>query len=316
MGKKNLPITIHAVLSAIILVLCFFLCRPAHAADLPLTSQAALKTKYREIEPKLQKNAFNMPLYVESHEEGYKASVDVYGIVDHPFEATRQALELPSHWCDIAFLHINDKACTYAFSDQKWHLTLYSGRKYYQPPEDAHKLHYLFVVKSQHHDYLALQLNAAEGPLGTKDHRIDAEIVPLNRDVTLLHLRYTFGYGSLGRMAMKTYFATIGRGKVGFSTAGSDEHGKPVFVGGIKGAIERNVVRYYCAILSYLDSRKFPAEEQFEKRISRWYDLTDRHKRQLHELEKEQYLANKRLEQKNQVMMQKKADLPAVAQKQ
>ncbi|MDP2157647.1 MAG: hypothetical protein Q8K68_08075, partial [Nitrospirota bacterium] len=252
-------------LMSLLLVLCLSPLQYAHAVELPSSAVSVLHNKYLKIEAKLLKNPFNIPLHVESHEEGYMASVDVYGIIDHPFEAVRHALEVPSNWCDIALLHINDKACTYVMSDQAWHLTLYSGRKYYQPPEEAHQLHYLFHVRAQHPDYLALQLNAAQGPLSTKDHKIDAEIIPLDRNRTLLHLSYTFGYGSLGRMAMKSYFATIGRSKVGFSTTGTDDHGKPVYVGGIKGAIERNVVRYYCAILSHLDGLKYPREQQFER---------------------------------------------------
>ncbi|MBI5847320.1 MAG: hypothetical protein HZB31_05115 [Nitrospirae bacterium] len=307
---------IRTLQTGILILFCFFPLRPAHADDSTLLTVSALRTRYQEIEPMLLKNVFNMPLYVESHEEGYNAGVDVYGIVEHPFRAVYQALEMPANWCDIALLHINDKACTYVMNDRSWHLNLYSGRKYYQPPEEAHKLHYVFRVKSQQPDYLALQLIAAEGPLSTKDHKIHVEIIPLGRDKTLLHLSYTFGYGPLGRIAMKSYFATIGRSKVGFSIAGTDEHGNPAYVGGIKGAVERNVVRYYCAIVSYLDSLKFPSDQQFEKRVSRWYDLTDRHKRQLHELEKEQYLNNKRRELKNQLLLQKKAALPAVAQRQ
>jgi len=298
--------TLH-VLMSLLLMHSLSPLRSALAIDPPSAALNVLHYKYLKIEAKLLKNPFNMPLYVESREEDYKAAVEIYGVIEHPFETVSSMLAVPANWCDIALLHINDKACTYTKSDNAWLLTLYSGRKFYQPPEDAHQLNYAFHVKVQQHDYLALYLNAANGPLSTKDHRIDAEMIPLDKDRTLLHLSYSFGYGRLGRMAMKTYFATIGRGKIGFSTVSTDDHGNLVYVAGIKGAIERNVVRYYCAILSYLDSLKFPADQQFEKRINRWYDLTDRHKRQLYELEKLKYISNKRLEQKNQIALQKKA---------
>lgn len=297
-------------LLSLLLVFCLSPFRDAHATDPPASAVNFLHNKYLKIEAKLLKNPFNMPLHVESWEEDYKAAVDVYGVVEHPFEIVRSMLEIPANWCDIAMLHINDKACTYTKSDNAWLLTLYTGRRFYQPPEDAHQLNYVFRIKAQQQDYLALQLNAPHGPLSTKDHRIDAEMIPLDKDKTLIHLSYTFGYGRLGRIAMKTYFATIGRSKIGFSAVGTDDHGNPVYVGGIKGAIERNVVRYYCAILSYLDVLKYPREQQFEKRISRWFDLTDQHKRQLHELEKDKYLSNKRLEQKNQITLQKKVYRP------
>jgi hypothetical protein len=301
------------LLMSLLLTICLFPLRSALAIDPPSSAFNFLHHKYLKIETKLLNNPFNMPLYVESREEDYRAAVEIYGVIEHPFKTVSSMLAVPANWCDIALLHINDKACTYKKSDNIWLLTLYSGRKFYQPPEDAYQLNYVFQIKAHQHDHLGLQLIAANGPLSTKDHRIDAELIPLDKDKTLLHLSYSFGYGRLGRMAMKSYFATIGRGKIGFSTVSTDDHGNLVYVGGIKAAIERNVVRYYCAILSYLDSLKFPADQQFEKRINRWYDLTDRHKRQLYELEKVQYISNKRLEQKNQVALQKKAARPDAA---
>ena len=42
------------------------------------------------------------------------------------------------------------------------------------------------------------------------------------------------------QMAMQTYLATLGRGKSGFTS------------GGIRGEVERNTMRYYLAIDSYL----------------------------------------------------------------
>ncbi len=306
----------HQIITSFFLAIFLFPSPYAQATNPPSSACNFLHNKYLKIEARLLKNPYNMPLYVESREEDFKAAVDVYGVIEHPFETVSTMLEIPANWCDIAFLHINDKACTYTKTDNEWHLTLYSGRKFYQPPEDAHQLNYVFHIKAQQHDYLALQLNAPVGPLSTKDHRIDAEMIPLDKDRTLIHLSYAFGYGRLGRMAMKSYFATIGRSKIGFSTAGTDDHGSPVYVGGIKGAIERNVVRYYSAILSYLDALRYPADQQFERRINRWYDLTDRYKKQLHELDKEQYLANKRLELKNQIMLLKRTAVPTITRKQ
>ena len=40
-------------------------------------------------------------------------------------------------------------------------------------------------------------------------------------------------------------------------------------------------LRYYLAILAYLDTLKIPAEQRFEKRISQWYALTGRYKRSI-----------------------------------
>jgi hypothetical protein len=54
------------------------------------------------------------------------------------------------------------------------------------------------------------------------------------------------------RLLAAGYFATLGRDKIGFSTMGTDAQGRPMFVGGLAGAIERNVVRHFLAIETVL----------------------------------------------------------------
>jgi len=44
-------------------------------------------------------------------------------------------------------------------------LTLYSGRKYYQPPEDAYKLFLSFRVAALQQKYLGIELTGEKGPL-------------------------------------------------------------------------------------------------------------------------------------------------------
>ena len=53
-----------------------------------------------------------------------------------------------------------------------------------------------------------------------------------------------------------------------------------------------------------MNTVRYPEEHRFRMRINEWYDLTNRYRRQLFELEKEEYLAFKTMEQKNQVMLQ------------
>jgi hypothetical protein len=56
-----------------------------------------------------------------------------------------------------------------------------------------------------------------------------------------------------------------------------------------------------------MDTLGIPLDQRFEKRNSRWFDLTARFPRQLHELDKGEYLANKRREHGNQLMLQLEA---------
>jgi hypothetical protein len=51
---------------------------------------------------------------------------------------------------------------------------------------------------------------------------------------------------------------------------------------GVKGARERNAVRYYLALLAYLDTLQFTAEQRFDKRINEWFNLTEKYPRQLY----------------------------------
>ena len=79
---------------------------------------------------------------------------------------------------------------------------------------------------------------------------------------------------------------------------------KPVYVKGVRGAMERNAVRYYLALLADMDTKKYPETGRFDKRINEWFSLTERYPRQLHELDREEYLAAKRREHSNQLKLQ------------
>jgi hypothetical protein len=56
-----------------------------------------------------------------------------------------------------------------------------------------------------------------------------------------------------------------------------------------------------------MDTLIMPPDQRFEKQISRWFDLTALFPRQLHELDKGEYLANKRREHSNQLLLQMEA---------
>jgi hypothetical protein len=84
-----------------------------------------------------------------------------------------------------------------------------------------------------------------------------------------------------------------------------DSSGNPVYIGGPRGSIERNAVRYYLAIQAFMNAVSYPEEKRFGKSIVEWYDLTDRYRKQLFELEKENYLRIKTMEHKNQATLQR-----------
>lgn len=265
--------------------------------------ERALLSKYHAIKGNLEKNQFGAPIYLQSTEADGSFRVDMYGIFNYPFDTVREALNSPANWCDITLLHINNKACTYKTTDYTL-LTLYSGRKHYQRPSDAYPLKLKYRIVTQQPEYLDLLLDAKEGPFRTKDHRISLQAAPLDASRTFVHFGFSYSNSSMTRVAINGYFATAGQGKVGFSTV--NQNGKWVYVDGVRGAVERNTVRYYLALQSYMDTLRYPESQRFEQRINRWYDLTAKYPRQLKELEKSEYLSNKRQERKNQIALQKK----------
>jgi len=279
-------------------------CTPVRTAQPDRPAHEILLDKCREIETKPAKGTYGVPICIKSTEEGDTFRGEVYGIFEHPFTRVKNALTAPKNWCDMVSVHYNIKACTWKKSADQYFLTFYSGQETYQPPEDAYQLDFDFRVIERTPTYLKLLLTADEGPFGTKDYRIDFEATPAEQGKTIAHFSYSYRTGLAARLAIKLYYQTIAHDLVGFTVIKTDEQGNPVYVGGIRGMIERNAVRYYFAIRAYLDTLQYPDDEQFERRITRWYDLTDRYPRQLFELNKADYLQCKKRERQNQIALQ------------
>ena len=73
-----------------------------------------------------------------------------------------------------------------------------------------------------------------------------------------------------------------------------DEGDSPRLVRGMRGALERNTMRYYLAFDAYLHALGSPAPQRFEQSIERWFADTERFARQLREVKHDSYIAMKR----------------------
>jgi len=277
----------------------------ASAVEKLRPSEDILLDTYHRNVAKFEKNSFGLPLFLESFERNDRVYVDVYGIFDQPFGSVVNILNVPANWCDIVSLHTNVKACTYRELPGSWQLTFYIGRKVYQAPKDAHQVIYRYRKVVQQQGYLDINLNADEGPFGTKDHRMRFEALPLDSGKTFVHVHYEYTNSVALRAAEKIYFATLGLGKVGFTMTKTDRKGNPVYIGGPRGAIERNAVRYYFAIQSFMNTLHYPENIRFRMRIIQWYDFTNRYRKQLFDLDRNDYLESKTMEHTNQVMLQR-----------
>jgi hypothetical protein len=255
-----------------------------------------LRAREATLRGALANNPFGRPLVLQSTESSGDLKGDVYAIATQPFGVVGPALQGMDHWCDILMLHLNVKGCDWRGSGISSTLGLVVGRKFDQPLGDAHKVDFSYKVVASGSDYLQVQLNAEEGPLGTKNYRIVLEATPLDEKSSFIHMSYAYGYGVAAKLAMQSYLATLGRDKVGFSIVERRGDGSPVYVGSVLGVIERNAMRYYLAIDSYLVACTLPRAEQPERRIQGWIDSTERYPRQLHEMERDEYLIMKRKE--------------------
>jgi hypothetical protein len=289
----SIPITTR-VLGAACLALSAALLSTAASAQDPAT----LRARHAALQEKFANNQFGRPLVLESVETSGDLKGDVYAVVDHPFPMVQQALQSADHWCDILILHLNVKRCRATGAAAKT-INLSVGRKFDQPIEDAYQLNFAYRVVTATSDYLQVLLTADEGPMSTKNYRIQVEVVPVDAKRSVVHMSYAYGYGFAAKIAMQTYLSTLGSAKVGFTILDRKD-GKPVYQAGVLGLLERNTMRYYLAIDAYLSAYSLPAGEQFEKRIREWYASTERYAAQLHEMEQNEYLDMKRKEMRRQ----------------
>ena len=101
-------------------------------------------------------------------------------------------------------------------------------------------------------------------------------------------------------LSFEGYLATMGSGKLGFTQIERQPGGPKAYVEGMRGAVERNTMRYYLAIDAYLGSLNTAAPEQLERRLQYWFDATERYPRQLREIDRNAYLTMKRSEHRRQ----------------
>jgi hypothetical protein len=275
-------------------------CLPGITTLNSIADSGELQARYGELREQLRNNNFHRPLHIDSSQAGDTLGGDVYAVLNHPFREVSDALKDPSGWCNILILPFNTKYCHAVGDTGGANLLVRIGRKADQPVRDAYRIDFAFRPVAAKPDYFESRLSAASGPLGTRDYRIVVSAVPLEAGRTFMHLSYSYGYGVAGNLAMQAYLATVGAQKVGFTFTSRDGNGEPIYIGGVRGAIERNAMRYYLAIDADLASLSAPPEQQLEKRIENWFDATERYPRQLREMDRSTYLAMKRGESERQ----------------
>ena len=259
---------------------------------------AALRGKYDTLAPQLKSNVFHRPIYLDSEETSNSLKGDIYAVVDYPFATVNSAFndpqQGPANWCEVLILHLNTKYCHASSGANGATIAMNVGKKTEQELGDTYRVQFNYRSVATSPDYFQVALSAATGPLSTKDYRIILEAADIGKGRTFLHLTYSYGFGTAGRIAMKTYLATIASAKVGFTKVSGE------YIGGVRGLVERNTMRYYLAIDAYLGSLSVPADKRVDQRFATWFDATEQYQRQLHELDREEYLQMKKNEYQRQ----------------
>lgn len=257
---------------------------------------AQMRARYAALGPRLAQSPFQRPIVLESDQGAGILRGEVHAVVGYPYAAVAAALESAAQWCDILILHLNVKYCHALPGRPHSLITLRVGRKSEQALEQTSQADFDFSVAGAAPDYLRVQLRAESGPFGTSDYRILLEAVPVDGGRTFIRFAYSYADSFLASLAMRGYLATVGSDKVGFTVVGRQPDGQTAYVGDVRGVVERNTMRYFLAIEAYLAALALPPERRFEARIAHWYAATERYPRQLHELERDEYLEMKRRE--------------------
>jgi hypothetical protein len=254
---------------------------------------AALRAMYVSLEPQLEQNQFKRPLVLDSTVTPNRLTGEIYAIVAYPFDAVSSGLNNPDHWCDVMLLHVNTKYCRALVAPTGTTLRVHIGKKTPEALSDASRFEFNYSVATVTPEYLDIILKAKDGPLGTSDYRIELETVALPNSKTFLHLTYSYAVNFAGRLALQTYLATVDSAKVGFTVVGKLADGQADYIGGLRGLMERNTMRYYLAIDTYLEAANAAPQAQLEQRLNAWFTAVERYPRQLHEVDRAAYLEMK-----------------------
>jgi len=253
------------------------------------------------MQAQLTSSPMGRPLTVDSEELPGGLRGEVFAEVDQPFAQVVQALARPGNWCDMLLLHVNNRRCRLVKTDGGGRaVELAVVRRYDLPVESAFILQMALRIDDSAPDYLSVDLGSENGPMGTSQHRVQVEAVPLaGGSRTFMHFSYAYQHNTLARLASQAYLGTFGRNKVGFTEVGQGTSG-PEYIRGLRGLVERNAVRYFLTVDAYLDAMGAPPAQQAERRMENWWAGTERYPRQLQEFDRATYFALKRSDRARQ----------------
>ena len=279
--------------------LCALLAAQAQGADL-----GEMQSLYRSLQPRLAQSPFQRELALDSTEASERLSGDIYATLDAPLANLELVNRSPLRWCEILLLLSNTKSCVVGRQDEAPSLQMRMGTKGPQALATTTPMNFKFETSAPQATVLETHLSSNSGPMGTKDGKLRVQAIAVGPNKSFIHLHYSYSSSLAGRLATGVYLQTLGRGKVGFSKEQA-EASRPAdahWVGGVRGIIERNTMRYFMGLSCALQFAGTEAPTQrFAQMAPCWYDDTERYPQQLHEMGRSEYLEMKRAEYAREV---------------
>ncbi len=278
---------------------------PATAQDREFTRLSAageLRAGFEQFREWKESNTTGTEFRIESEpfEGGARTTISLF-IEEVDLDVASEALTGAGAWCELLFLHLNVKSCVHG-PEEEW-IKLYMGRKYYQPPKKAEQIQLDYRSGTANDGVSWVELSADTGPFGTSDYYAGLYAIDVDGG-TFAEFRSSQKTSDVINTTMGLYFKTLGASKVGFSVIGTDRRGNPAYVGGTQGMMERNIVRYLLALRAYMLTHSTDGPEGMIRRAELWYDSTERYPEQLHEVDRDDYLKDKRREYQHQLDLQ------------
>ena len=257
---------------------------------------------YQSMRPRMVPSPFGRALALDSTETDQRINGDIYAVLDVSLPRLEVVNRDSVRWCEVLLLISNTKNCAVGEAQGAPTLLLRMGTKGPQNLGSTTPMNFRFASSVAKAQVLETLLKSDTGPMGTKDGMLRLRAIALGADTSFMHLHYSYSTSFAGRLATEVYLQTLGRGKVGFSKDAPDlaQRMPPAegpFVGGVRGIVERNTMRYFLGLSCALQfaSNDTPAQ-RFAQMAPCWYDETERYPLQLHEMPRQDYLDMKRAE--------------------
>jgi len=263
------------------------------AAQVQGADLGEMQNLHRSLQTRLAQSPFQRELVLDSTEASERLSGDIYATLDAPLSSLELLNRSPLRWCEILLLLSNTKSCVVGRQDETPSLQMRIGTKGPQALASTSPMNFKFVTSAPQATVLETHLSSSSGPMGMKDGTLRVQAIALGPHKSFIHLHYSYRSGLAGQLATGLYLQTLGRGKVGFSKEQA-EASRPAdahWVGGVRGIVERNTMRYFMGLSCALQfaGTDNPAQ-RFAQMAPCWYDETERYPQQLREMARPEYL--------------------------